>query len=132
MSISRIGLSIVLVAASLAAGCASYRTESNIPTPAPNAAAPTAVTTKPVTTVLISEDSLPNRKYKVIGPIEVSVKKLTVFHKDPTKEMANDALTEKARAIGADGVIDVTYKSGIGFTSWGYLDANGKGVKLED
>jgi hypothetical protein len=50
-------------------------------------------------TVLISEDSLPNRKYKVIGPIEVSVKKLTIFHKDPTKEMANDALAEKARAI---------------------------------
>ncbi len=82
--------------------------------------------------MLISEDSLPNRKYKVLGPIEVSVKKLTVFHKGPTKEMANEALIEKAKAIGADGVIDVTYKSGIGFTTWGYIDASGKAVKLAD
>ena len=127
MSITRIALLVTVVAASLTAGCASYRTESNIP------ATTTAVqAVNPITTVLISEDSLPNRKYKVLGPIEVSVKKLTVFHKDPTKEMANEALIEKAKAIGADGVIDVTYKSGIGLTTWGYIDASGKGVKLAD
>lgn len=62
----------------------------------------------------------------------MSVKKLTVFHKDPTKEQANEALSEKARAVGADAVINTTYKSGIGFTTWGYIDANGTGVKLAD
>jgi hypothetical protein len=34
--------------------------------------------------------------------------------------------------MGADGVIDVTYKSGVGLTTWGYLDAKGRGVKLAD
>ena len=79
---------------------------------------------------MIAEDSLPARKYKEIGPIEVSVKKATIFHKDPTKEQANEALTESARVIGADAVINVTYQSGIGMMSWGYMDATGTGVKL--
>ena len=82
--------------------------------------------------VIIAEDSLPSRKYNAIGPVEVSVKKLTLFHKDPTKELANEALSEKARAIGADAVINVTYRSGVGFTTWGYIDASGTGVKLAD
>lgn len=114
-----------LLIAALTSGCASYRTSSNISSDAP--AGLTAGTK-----VLIAEDSLPNRKYKEIGPIEISIKKLTVFHKDPTKEHANEALSEKARAIGADAVVNVTYKSGVGFTTWGYIDANGTGVKLAD
>lgn len=82
--------------------------------------------------MLIAENNLPNRKFKPVGPIEVSVKKLTVFHADPTKEQANEALRERARIIGADAVINVTYKSGIGLMTWGYMDANGTGVKLLD
>jgi uncharacterized protein YbjQ (UPF0145 family) len=81
---------------------------------------------------LIAEDSLLSRKYKEIGPIEVSVKKLTIFHSDPTKEQANEALAEKARVIGADAVINVTYQSGIGLMTWGYIDAKGIGVKFAD
>ncbi|MFZ4701880.1 MAG: hypothetical protein ACOYMG_17680 [Candidatus Methylumidiphilus sp.] len=123
MSLKRSILLITAMVASLVSGCASYRTESNIP----SAAMPMAASSGEV---LISEDSLTNRKYKVLGPIEVSIKKLTVFHSDPTKEMANQALVEKARAIGADAIIEVTYKAGIGLTTWGYLDASGKGVKL--
>jgi hypothetical protein len=113
----------VLVAST--AGCASYRTSSNIEsTPAPVAT--------PAAQVLLAEDSLPGRKYTELGPIEVSVKKLTVFHKDPTKEQANEALIEKARSIGANAVINIKYTSGIGFTTWGYLDAKGVGVKLAE
>lgn len=115
----------VMLMAALTTGCASYRTSSNIETTAP---ASLAAGTK----VLIAEDSLPNRKYTAVGPIEVSVKKLTIFHKDPTKEQANEALSEKARTIGADAVVNVTYKSGIGLTTWGYMDAKGTGVKLAD
>ncbi len=125
MSFTRTGLLITAMVASLVSGCASYRTESNIPAATTPAAASTGA-------VLISDNSLPGRKYKVIGPIEVSIKKLTLFHSDPTKEMANQALIDKARAIGADAVVDVTYKAGVGLTTWGYLDANGKGVKLSD
>ena len=66
------------------------------------------------------------------GPIEVSVKKLTAFHKDRTKEQANDAVIEKARIIGADPVINVIYASGIGLMTWGYTDTNDTGVKLAE
>lgn len=103
-------------------GCATYRTDSNI-----TSVPASAVSSK--ANVLILE-GIPDKKYKEIGPIEVSVKKLTVFHKDPTKEQANEALIEKARIIGADAVIKVTYESGIGFTTWGYIDAKGTGVKF--
>jgi len=125
MNKTKSSLLCALLIAALTSGCASYRTTSNISSDAP---AGLTASTK----VLIAEDSLPNKKYKEIGPIEVSIKKLTVFHKDPTKEQANEALSEKARAIGADAVVNVTYKSGIGLTTWGYMDANGTGVKLGD
>jgi uncharacterized protein YbjQ (UPF0145 family) len=79
---------------------------------------------------LISEDSLPGRNYTEIGPIEVSVKKLTLFHKDPTKELANEALIEKAKSVRANAIINVKYKTGVGFTTWGYIDASGTAVKF--
>lgn len=111
------------VAASLT-GCATYRTDSNI------AAAPAGATISSAKVLILG--GVPDKKYKEMGPIEVSVKKLTVFHADPTKEQANEALIEKARLIGADAVIKVTYQSGVGFTTWGYIDAKGTGVKMGD
>lgn len=121
----RVSLLGALLVVTLTTGCASYRTSSNVSS---DAAAGLPAGAK----VLIAEDALSNRKYKEIGLVEVSIKKLTVFHKDPTKELANEALSEKARAIGADAVINVQYKSGVGFTTWGYIDASGTGVKLAD
>lgn len=103
-------------------GCATYRTDSNITSEPISAVSANAK-------VLILE-GIPDKKYKELGPVEVSVKKLTVFHKDPTKEQANEALIDKARVIGADAVIKVTYQSGIGFTTWGYMDAKGTGIKF--
>jgi len=126
VKINKVHVLVVVIVAAIASGCASYRTDSNI------TSEPSASTAKPIAKVLISEDSLPNRKYKELGPIEVSVKKLTLFHKDPTKDQANEALMEKARAIGADAVINVKYESGVGFTTWGYIDAKGTGVKLAE
>jgi len=122
LKLNKISLIAAIIAATALSGCATYRTDSNI----------TSETTSSVNSkasVLILE-SVPEKKYKEIGPVEVSVKKLTVFHKDPTKEQANEALIEKARIIGADAVIKVTYESGIGFTTWGYIDAKGTGVKF--
>ena len=121
----RLRLLIALLVLSLASGCAAYRTSSSIdaePDPAAQS----------ITEVLISEGNLSNRRYRVLGPIDVSIKKLTVFHKDPTKQMANEALTAKARAMGADAIINVTYTSGVGLSTWGYIDAYGTGVKLLD
>ncbi|HRH74747.1 MAG TPA: hypothetical protein PLM62_16775 [Zoogloea sp.] len=122
----RFALLSAVVVVALTSGCASHRVSSNIDSDIP-AALPAG------TKVLISEDALPGRKYKEVGPIEVCVRKLTAFHTDPTKEQANSALSEKACAIGADAVVDTRHKSGVGFTTWwGYLDANGTGVKLAD
>lgn len=125
MKIDKLGLLAAVTVVAMISGCASYRTDSNI-------SLESAPVLSASTKVLIAEDSLPNRNYKEIGPIEVSVKKLTIFHADPTKEQANEALRERARIIGADAVINVTYKSGIGLMTWGYIDANGTGVKLTD
>lgn len=125
MKTRKLSLLTIIVSAAFISGCASYRTSSNISDTPVQAV-------KSNKEVLIVEDSLPNRKYKEIGPIEVSIKKLTIFHKDPTKEQANQALSEKAQLIGADAIINATYKSGLGFTTWGYMDAAGTGVKLND
>lgn len=125
MRIKAIVLLVMVISLAITSGCATYRTSSNI-------AADSTTAISADTRVIISEGSLPDLKYKIIGPIEVSVKKLTIFHKDPTRKQANDALIEKAAVIGADAVINVTYKSGVGFTTWGYIDASGTGVKLAE
>lgn len=119
-----------VVAIGLLSGCASYRVSSNVDAPPPPSAPPAAGAAAP-SAVLVAEDGLPGRRYRVIGPVEVSVKKLTIFHKDPTREQANEALGERARAMGADAVVNVTYKAGIGLTTWGYIDATGTAVKLQ-
>ncbi len=117
-------LLVAAIAVTAISGCATYRTDSNIPS-----APASAVVSK--ASVLILE-GVPDRKYMELGSVEVSVKKLTVFHRDPTKDQANEALIEKARIIGADAVIKVSYESGIGFTTWGYIDAKGVGVKFSE
>lgn len=114
-------------------GCASYRVSSNVEGPTASQPSTVAPATVPMAaTVLLAEDNLPGRSYQEIGPIEVSVKKLTVFHEDPTKEQAQEALRVRARTMGADAVINVTYASGVGFTTWGYMDAKGVAVKLQE
>ena len=123
------GVALVLVV-SLSAW-AGFRTSSNVD--GFNTESELAAKNDLDARVFISEGALPNqRKYSVIGPIEVTVKKLTIFHENPTKDHANRALAKAARAVGADAVINVTYKSGIGFTTWGYIDAKGTGVKLSN
>jgi hypothetical protein len=124
-SIRVVNLALLSILIAISAGCASYRVSSNVDSPPPSTSAISVQ-------VLISEDNLPGRKYTEVGPIEVSVKKLTLFHKDPTKEQANEALIERARVIGANAVINVKYSSGIGLMTWGYMDAEGLGVKLAE
>ena len=123
MDISKARLLVLAIGIATTSGCATYRTSSNIQIDP-------AQSVDRNSHVVISEGDLPDKTYREIGPIEVSVKKLTAFHKDPTKEQANEALIERARVIGANAVINVTYKSGVGFSTWGYMDAKGLGVKI--
>jgi hypothetical protein len=114
-----VALSIVV---SMGSGCASYRTSSNINSSTYSYNGP----------VIVTSGSLSDKEYSVISPIEISIKKLTAFHSDPTKEQADEALKDKARSIGADAVINVKYDSGVGLFTWGYMDAEGLGVKTKE
>lgn len=107
---------------SLGSGCASYRTNSDISFESTSG-------TETATKVEILESGLEKGGYEVIGPVEAVVKKLTVFHKDPTKEQVNVVLAEKASKLNADAVINVKYKSGVGMTTWGYMEGKGEAVK---
>ena len=73
----------------------------------------------------------PSKKFKTLEKIEVSVKKLTLFHADPTKEQANRELEIRALSMGCDAVVGVQYQKGIGLTTWGYIDAQGNCVKFD-
>ena len=92
-----------------------------------------AVTTKKEndpTLILITEEDVSDRKYKILGDIEVTVRKTTIFHKDPTPEMVEEKLRLKAAEMGADAIILVRYGDvGVSLMSWGAL--NGKGRAIE-
>ena len=78
--------------------------------------------------VTITEDVLEAGSYEEVDSLSVTLKKLTAFHPNPTKEQADEALTEQARLLGADTVMGVKYKSGVGFTTWNYIKATGTAV----
>lgn len=82
-----------------------------------------------ITTVNYTSDNI-NKEYTIMGEIEVTVNKTTAFHPDPTKEIVDLALQEKAASIGADAVIEVVYYGPrISFASWGTMEAVGTAVK---
>ena len=95
---------------------------ASVPNSAPQkqiAAADVVITTKDIT----------DRPYRVIGDIDVTVNKTTIFHADPTKELVNKKLQEEAAKIGANAVILVRYGTvGVSFMSWGSLDGKGRAV----
>jgi len=109
----------------LISGCASYRTNSEIEF---------ASIYVPViqSKVVISESSLSEKKYTKLGPVVAEVKKLSLFHKDPTKDQVNYVLLVKAEELKADAVVDVKYDSGIGVWTWGYMSGEGTAVKFID
>lgn len=105
------------------AGCAPYRTNSSI-------LFDSIKIDVPKTVVIITRGTIGHRKYKEIGEIEAKVKKSMPYHPDPTEEQANVVLSEKAKKLGADAVIYVTYESGTSYTSWGVIKARGIAVKF--
>lgn len=79
--------------------------------------------------VVITTKDITDRPYRVIGDIDVTVNKTTIFHADPTKELVNKKLQEEAARIGANAVILVRYGTvGVSFMSWGSLDGKGRAV----
>jgi len=79
--------------------------------------------------VIVSTNDITNRPYTVLGDIDVTVNKTTIFHADPTKEAVNKKLQEEAASIGADAVILVRYGSvSVSIVSWGSLDGKGRAI----
>lgn len=115
---------VLIVAVMGLPGCAAYRTSSNIES-ANQAVAPSK-------RIAIYEGTAdPGKKFKTTQRIEVSIKKLTLFHSDPTKDQANMELEKRATALGCDAVTNVQYQTGIGLTTWGYIDAQGNCAKFD-
>ena len=83
--------------------------------------------------IRIVEGDIADRPYKSLGDISVTVNKTTLFNADPTREMVNQRLRNKAAELGADAVIQVRYGTvGIAALSWGSLDGKGRAIVFED
>jgi hypothetical protein len=124
----------VLAALAIALAACGTRTDSSVTlapgaTPGPSNAAAAA---KSPDKVVITENDITDRPYQSLGDIEVSVKKWTIFDKDPTREMVSDALKQKAAEMGADAVVLARFGTvGIGPFSWGQMDGQGRAVSFK-
>jgi uncharacterized lipoprotein YajG len=111
----------------LLAGCSSsYATGSVKPTTA-------AVVNqhRDPATVMITENDITTRPYEVVGEVNASVRKTTIFDPDPTREKVNEAMQIQAVKLGADAVILARYGTvGIDLMSWGRLDGSGRAVRF--
>jgi hypothetical protein len=122
----------IAIAALMLAGCGTRSSSSVSPTigAAPVAGSPSA---KPIAKspdqIILTDGDITDRPYQSLGDIEVTVKKWTIFDSDPTREKVAAALKEKAAEIGADAVVLARYGTvGIGFSSWGQMDGQGRAV----
>jgi len=126
---SRLALAALAAAALLLSGCASWSHGSV--ERSDQQAAVAARPTSPAR-VTLTEGDLAGRKYVSLGDLSVTVNKTTVFNADPTREMVNDKLKERAAALGADAVILVRYGTGgVGLMSWGSLEGKGRAIKFQ-
>jgi len=80
--------------------------------------------------VRIIEGAVVDRAYKELGTVDVTLTRAAGATANPTKEQANAALAEKARKLGADAVIDVTYETGEGLGRSDQISASGTAVQF--
>ena len=118
-----------LLAASLT-GCATWST-SSVDSKSADTAVSTQAKKTPPSSVVITDKDIPDRKYQSLGDITATANKTTIFNADPTQEMVNEKLREKASELGADAVILVRYgNGGMSLMSWGSLEGKGRAVKF--
>lgn len=124
---------MVLIAASLISGCATWSTTSvdNNSDQGKNLTQAASMSRTPIGNIIISEADITERPYETLGDITATVNKTTIFNADPTPALVAEKLREKAYELGADAVILVRYGTvGISFTSWGSLDGKGRAVRF--
>jgi len=103
----------------LLSGCTGYRMTSNIP--------PASKSVEPYP-VMVTSGDLPV-PYDEIGPLQVVVRPASYFAATPTEHEARLGLMQKAREMGANAVIKVTYESRWDVISMGHIEAHGIAVK---
>ncbi len=108
-------------------GCATYRESDSVTVISPLAGRSGYAAAR---NVLLSENGWPERSWQSLGLIRVSVSKRSVFDADPTVAQVDRVLRERGMALGADAVVDIRYTSGIGWATWGYLEARGTAVRF--
>ena len=114
----------------LLASCGTYST-SSVQTPDGKPPPKSVATAKPSGKVIITENNITDRPYVSLGDISVTVRKVTIFDGDPTREKVALALQEKAAEMGADAVVLVRYGAlGIGLMSWGQMEGQGRAVSF--
>jgi len=114
----------------LLSGCATWSTSS---VDNNESSAIAGGETKSPQSIIITESDIVDKKYKLLGDIEVTVNKTTIFHDDPTREMVNSELQEEAAKLGADAVTFVRYGTvGMSPLSWGSLNGKGRAIVFID
>lgn len=110
-------------------GCSTWSTSHVTPSDNVSLSQNANAAQKNPETIVVTENDLPGRPYKVVGDIRVKVNKTTMLNKDPTREDVDQKLKHKAAQIGADAVILVRYGTvGVSLMSWGSLSGNGRAV----
>lgn len=72
-----------------------------------------------------------DRPYRVVGEIETSVRKWTMFEKDPSEARVYRELWNRAAKLGADAVVNARYGETLfGGLSWGRRKASGQAIKF--
>lgn len=100
---------------------------------------PAVAKDKPHHFVVVNEDvglpvfpyDITDRKYEVIGDIETSVRKATLFSKAPSQDKIYKELWERAEKMGADAVVKASYGDAhVTAMSWGASKARGVAVRF--
>ena len=125
----RIAIATALLALGLS-GCATWSTTQ---VDSSTAEGSTALAAKSPEEVKVYETDVAGRRYQSLGDLNVTVNKTTLFHPNPTRELVEAKLREKAAELGADAVIFATYGNvGVSFMSWGSMDGRGRAIRFLD
>jgi len=125
----RIAIAAALVALGLS-GCATWSTTQ---VDGSTAESVTRLAAKSPDDVKVYETDVAGRRYESLGDLNVTVNKTTIFHPNPTRELVEAKLKDKAAELGADAVIFATYGNvGVSFMSWGSMDGRGRPIRFLD
>lgn len=119
-------VTVIVAAAAMNLG-AAVLAQNISPPPSPNTTRAALLTLEyPVTAGDVTD-----RAYRVVGRVETDVRKATIFSRAPSQRHVYRELWERARRLGADGVVNATYgDSRVTALSWGARRAGGDAIRF--